>query len=68
MPDLTLETLAKRVEELERKLARQDATAAKDWRQAAGMFADTKLSRQIDQQAEKVREADRAAARSELGE
>jgi hypothetical protein len=37
MPEpLTLESLAKRVEELERKLASQKPT--KDWRSVVGMF------------------------------
>ena len=68
MADLTLEMLAKRVEELERKLARHDAATDKNWREAAGTFVDTKLSRQIDRESEKIREADRATARSEFGE
>ncbi len=37
MPELTLESLAKRVEELERKLA-EGATPKKDWRHTVGMF------------------------------
>ncbi len=68
MPDLTLESLAKRVEELERKLSEREKGAVKDWRLAAGMFTGSEFSRQIDEEARKIREADREAARQEFGE
>ena len=68
MPRLTLETLAKRVDELERKLAERDAPSIKDWRLAAGMFTGSECSRQIDEEARKIREGDRDAARREFGE
>jgi hypothetical protein len=68
MADLTLESLAKRVEELERKLSQREPTATKDWRLAAGMFTDSEFSRQIDEEALKIRQADREAARAEFGE
>jgi len=68
MTELTLETLAKRVEELERKLDQRETAAGKDWRLAAGMFTDSEFSRQIDEEALKIRLADRETARAEFGE
>jgi len=68
MSELTLESLAKRVEELERKLSAREAAPVKDWRLAAGMFTDSEFSRQIDEEALKIRQADRDAARAEFGE
>ncbi len=68
MAKLTLETLAKRVEELERKLAVRATESIKDWRLAAGRFTGSECSRQIDEEARKIREADREAARLEHAE
>ena len=68
MTELTLETLAKRVEELERKLIQREEAFRKDWRLAAGMFTDSEFSRQVDDEALRIREADRDAARAEFGE
>jgi hypothetical protein len=68
MAELTLEALARRVEELERKLSVREAPPAKDWRLAAGMFTDSEFSRQVDEEALRIRQADRDAARLEFGE
>jgi uncharacterized protein YegL len=68
MIELTLEALAKRVEELERKINRRDTIPTKDWRLAAGLFTDSEFSKQIDEEALKIRQADRDAARAEFGE
>jgi hypothetical protein len=68
MARITLKELAKRVDELERKLADRSEAAARDWRLVAGMFSGNACSRQIDQEARKIREADREAARREFGE
>jgi hypothetical protein len=68
MSELTLQTLAKRVEELERKLVHQDVSLVKGWRHAAGLFTGSETSQHIDEEAKKIREADRAAARLEFGE
>jgi hypothetical protein len=68
MTELTLEALAKRVEELERRFNQREAVPAKDWRSVAGMFTDSEFSRQIDEEALKIRQADREAARLEFGE
>jgi hypothetical protein len=68
MAELTLESLAKRVEELERRLGQREAVPTKDWRSAAGMFTDSAFSRQVDEEALRIRQADRDAARVEFGE
>ena len=68
MAELTLEALAKRLEELERKFTEREAVPAKDWRLAAGMFTDSEFSKQVDEEALKIRQADREAARLEFGE
>ncbi len=62
----SLKSLAKRVSALEQHMQKQ--LPAKDWRLAAGMFTDSKISRQVDAEARKIREADRQAARREFGE
>lgn len=64
MPEMTLEALAKRVEELERKLAELSNPApVKDWRSVVGMFDDSEFMRQVDAEAAAIREASRQAAR-----
>jgi len=68
MSELTLEILAKRIDELERKMSQGNGAPTKDWRLAAGMFTDSEFSRQIDEEALKIRQADREAARVEFGE
>ena len=67
MPELTLENLAQRVAELERFI-RGDSLPNKDWRLAAGMFTGREISKLIDEEGLKIREADREAAREEFGE
>lgn len=64
MPELTLESLAKRVEALERQLAEQKGERKKDWRRTIGMFADSEFMRQVQAEAEAIREADREAGRN----
>jgi hypothetical protein len=66
--ELTLESLAKRVEELERKLAERQPAGVKDWRMVAGMFTGNEYSKLVDEEARKIREADREAARQEFKE
>lgn len=68
MAELTLESLAKRVEALESALA-HGATprSRKDWRRVIGMFAESDFMRAVDEECLREREAERAAARgSEL--
>ena len=62
MAELPLESLAKRVEELERKLA-DAATPKKDWRRSVGMFDGSEFMKQVDAEVAAMREAERQAAR-----
>jgi hypothetical protein len=64
MNDLTLESLAKRVEALEEVIATKgpDSTR-KDWRKVVGMFGDSEFMRQVDEECLRMREAEREAAR-----
>ncbi len=65
MSELTLETLAKRVEALELALAVQTSTRArKNWRNTVGMFGDSEFMREVDEECLRMREAERAAARN----
>ena len=68
MSELTLESLARRLEELERRLNEKEAGSAKDWRMAAGMFTGRESSKIVDEEGRKIREADREEARQEFGE
>ena len=68
MSELTLESLARRLEELERRLNAKEPSNGKDWRMAAGMFTGREFSRIIDEEGRKIREADREEARQEFGE
>lgn len=66
MSEITLETLAVRLTEVERQLAAQQAAPPrkKDWRRTVGMFTGSEFMPQVDAEGEAVREADRAAARA----
>jgi hypothetical protein len=64
MAQLTLESLAKRVEALETALATKDG-ARKDWRKVIGMFGDSDFMREVDEECQRMREAEREAARHE---
>jgi len=67
MSELTLESLAKRVEALEIALAVKESNGrAKDWRQVVGMFRDSEFMRQVDEEGRKIREAERAEAQKEM--
>lgn len=70
MAELTLEALAKRVEELERKVASLTNVVppTKDWRSVVGMSEDSEFTRQWLAEMEAIREADRKAARDEYGD
>ncbi|MCY2968121.1 MAG: hypothetical protein NT069_31570 [Planctomycetota bacterium] len=68
MTELTLESLARRLEEVERRLNENGEAGAKDWRMAAGMFTGREFSKIVDDEARKVRESDREEARREFGE
>jgi hypothetical protein len=68
MSELTLESLARRLEDVERRLNEKQATSAKDWRIAAGMFTGREFSKTVDEEGRKIRDADREDARREFGE
>jgi hypothetical protein len=66
MPELTLESLAKRVEALEIALATKGPIGApKDWRKVIGMFQDSEFMREVDEECQRMRDAEREAARHE---
>jgi len=66
MSELTLETLAKRVEALENAFAaREHKRPAKDWRRVVGMFRDSEFMRTVDEECQRMREAERETARRE---
>ena len=63
MNDVTLESLAKRVEALERALHLKPAAArSKDWRRVVGMVGDSEFMRQVDAEGQALRDAERAEA------
>jgi hypothetical protein len=68
MLELTLEGLARRLDEVERRLNEKEPIGAKDWRMAAGMFTGREFSKIVDEEGRKIRESDRDEARQEFGE
>jgi hypothetical protein len=61
MNEVTLESLARRVEALERALAVKPASPrSRDWRRVVGMFGDSEFMRQVDAEGQALREAERA--------
>jgi hypothetical protein len=64
MSDLTLESLAKRVEALEKVIAAKGPERPrKDWHAVVGMFRDSEFMREVDEECLRMREAEREAAR-----
>jgi len=64
MTELTLESLAKRVEALETALAlRNPNSPSKDWRKVVGMFRESEFMREVDEECQRMRDAEREAAR-----
>ena len=64
--DITLESLAQRVEALERALGVRGTNGTpKDWRRVVGMFGESEFMREVDEECRRMREAEREAARSE---
>lgn len=66
MPEDTIESLAARMAELERKLA--EASRPKDWRAVVGVLPDDEFTRAWAAEVAADREADRAAARANPSE
>ena len=64
MPEVTLESLAARVAELEQKLAAQNVTAD-DWRSVVGLTGDSEVMAEIIAEGRAYREALRAEAEAE---
>jgi len=66
MTELTLESLAKRVEALELALANGGpARRKKDWHRVIGMFRGSDFMRAVDEECLRMREAEREEARRE---
>ena len=66
MTEVTLDSLAKRVEAIEIALATGELSrTSKDWRKAVGMFAGSEFMKQVDEEGRRIREAEREAARHE---
>lgn len=67
MPELTLESLARRIDALEAVLVTTPPKdqPAKDWRRVVGMFADSEFMREVDEECRRSREEEREAARRE---
>jgi hypothetical protein len=64
MNDLTLESLAKQVEALEKLIATKGPDQSrKDWRKVVGMFRDSEFMRKVDEECLRTREPEREAAR-----
>jgi hypothetical protein len=62
MSDATLESLVKRIEAIEQKLAEREAPK-KDWRRSIGMFEGSEFMKQMDAEVAATREAERQVAR-----
>ena len=66
MNDITLESLAQRVEALEHALAvRSTSPDKKDWHRVVGIFAGSDFMKQVDEEGRKIREAERVQAQEE---
>jgi hypothetical protein len=66
MNELTLESLAKRVEALENAIAKKGLDhPRKDWRKVVGMFRDSEFMREVDEECLRMREGEGEAARRE---
>ena len=68
MTELTLESLAKRIERLEMQAVRTPQPRRKDWRRAIGMFADSEFMQGVFAESQRIREADREAGRSRVSD
>jgi hypothetical protein len=63
MAELTLESLARRVEALEAAVAVKELDRPlKDWRKVIGVFGDSEFMRDVDEECRRMREAEREAA------
>ncbi len=67
MPENTLESLAARMAELERKLVTQptEATRSRDWRKVVGISEDNEFTRAMLAEIEANSDAERLAAQAD---
>jgi len=67
MPELTLESLARRLDEVERRLNERPSVVlpTKDWRSVIGISEDNEFTRLMLAEIEAAHEADRQAALAE---
>jgi adenine deaminase len=68
MPELTLESLARRLEEVERRLNEKQPSMlepTRDWRSVVGISEMTDFSRLMQAEMDALRDADRRAAETE---
>jgi hypothetical protein len=66
MSEVTLESLAQRVEALERALDMKPPLTGKNaWYRVVGMFAGSDFMRQVDEEGRKIRETERVRAQQE---
>jgi hypothetical protein len=64
MNELTLESLAKRIEALEAELSEvKGRLKPRGWESVAGMFEGSEFMRQVDEEGRAIREAEREEAR-----
>lgn len=69
MNEQTLESLARRVEALERAVGLQPAApSSREWLSAIGMFSGNEFMKQVDEEGRRIREAERAAAQRDEAE
>jgi hypothetical protein len=64
MTEVTLESLAKRVEALEALVSKANHST-RDWRRVVGMFHDSEFMREVDDECQRMRDAEREEARRE---
>jgi len=70
MPELTLESLARRLDEMERRLNERLPSViapTRDWRSVVGISEDNEFTRLMQAEIEAAHEADRQAALAEDG-
>jgi hypothetical protein len=71
MSELTLESLARRLDEIERRLNEKQPSViapTKDWRSVVGISEETEFSRLMQAEMDALRDADRRAAETEVCE
>lgn len=66
MPTVTLESLAQRLDVVEKAIARLAApNRPKDWRRVVGMFSDNEFMKRVILEGREIRDADRKIAEQE---